>query len=81
MHWTIAVVDGHAFDDGFAAFQEAWNLSRPTAGYQGPRRRRLPARPSVLDPVGGGVDAATYLVRCPRRDVAVKLKSDGLEAE
>jgi aminoglycoside phosphotransferase (APT) family kinase protein len=31
--------------------------------------------------LGGGVDAATYLVRCPRRDVVVKLKSDGLEAE
>jgi aminoglycoside phosphotransferase (APT) family kinase protein len=29
----------------------------------------------------GGVDAATYLVRCPRRDVVVKLKSNGLEAE
>jgi aminoglycoside phosphotransferase (APT) family kinase protein len=27
------------------------------------------------------VDAATYLVRCPRRDVVVKLKSNGLEAE
>jgi aminoglycoside phosphotransferase (APT) family kinase protein len=30
---------------------------------------------------GGGVDAATYLVRCPGRDVVVKLKSNGLEAE
>ena len=29
----------------------------------------------------GGVDAATYLVRCPDRDVVVKLKSNGLEAE
>jgi aminoglycoside phosphotransferase (APT) family kinase protein len=29
----------------------------------------------------GGVDAATYLVRCPHRDVVVKLKSNGLEAE
>jgi fructosamine-3-kinase len=29
----------------------------------------------------GGVDAATYLVRCPRRDVVVKLKGNGLEAE
>lgn len=27
------------------------------------------------------MDAATYLVRCPRRDVVVKLKSNGLEAE
>ena len=31
--------------------------------------------------LGGGVDAATYLVRCPHRDVVVKLKSSGLEAE
>jgi fructosamine-3-kinase len=31
--------------------------------------------------LGGGVDAATYLVRCPGRDVVVKLKSNGLEAE
>jgi fructosamine-3-kinase len=31
--------------------------------------------------LGGGVDAATYLVRCPGRDVVVKLKSSGLEAE
>jgi predicted DNA-binding transcriptional regulator YafY/fructosamine-3-kinase len=31
--------------------------------------------------LGGGVDAATYLVRCPERDVVVKLKSGGLEAE
>ena len=31
--------------------------------------------------LGGGVDAATYLVRCPGRDVVVKLKSDGLKAE
>ena len=31
--------------------------------------------------LGGGVDAATYLVRCPRRDVVVKLASKGLEAE
>jgi hypothetical protein len=31
--------------------------------------------------LGGGVDAATYLVRCPHRDVVVKLKSNGLEAE
>jgi fructosamine-3-kinase len=31
--------------------------------------------------LGGGVDAATYLVRCPHRDVVVKLKSHGLEAE
>ena len=31
--------------------------------------------------LGGGVDAATYLVRCPGRDAVVKLKSSGLEAE
>jgi fructosamine-3-kinase len=43
-------------------------------------------RPDQLAPeqvveLGGGVDATTYLVRCPRRDVVVKLKSNGLEAE
>ena len=32
-------------------------------------------------PMGGGVDAATYLVKCPDRDVVVKLNSEGLEAE
>ena len=37
--------------------------------------------PGQVVELGGGVDAATYLVRCPRRDVVVKLKSDGLEAE
>jgi aminoglycoside phosphotransferase (APT) family kinase protein len=31
--------------------------------------------------LGGGVDAATYLVRCPSRDLVVKLASKGLEAE
>jgi fructosamine-3-kinase len=40
---------------------------------------QLPAEHVVE--LGGGVDAATYLVRCPHRDVVVKLKSDGLEAE
>ena len=40
VHWTIAVADGHAFDEGSAAIQEAWNPSRPTAGHHGPRRRR-----------------------------------------
>jgi enamine deaminase RidA (YjgF/YER057c/UK114 family) len=29
VHWTIAVVDGHAFDEGFAAFQQAWNPAGP----------------------------------------------------
>ena len=37
--------------------------------------------PEQVVELGGGVDAATYLVRCPRRDVVVKLKRDGLEAE
>jgi fructosamine-3-kinase len=40
---------------------------------------RLPAEQVVE--LEGGVDAATYLVRGPDRDVVVKLKSDGLEAE
>jgi len=40
---------------------------------------QLPAEQVVE--LGGGVDAATYLVRCPDRDVVVKLKSNGLEAE
>jgi hypothetical protein len=31
--------------------------------------------------MGGGVDAATYLVKGPDRDVVVKLNSEGLEAE
>ena len=29
MHWSIAVVDGHALDEGFAAFQQAWNPADP----------------------------------------------------
>jgi len=29
VHWTIAVVDGHAFDEGCAAFQQAWNPADP----------------------------------------------------
>jgi fructosamine-3-kinase len=37
--------------------------------------------PEQVVELGGGVDAATYLVRCPGRDVVVKLKSNGLEAE
>jgi fructosamine-3-kinase len=40
---------------------------------------QLPAEQVVE--LEGGVDAATYLVRCPNRDVVVKLKSDGLAAE
>jgi aminoglycoside phosphotransferase (APT) family kinase protein len=37
--------------------------------------------PEQVVELGGGVDAATYLVRCPRRDVVVKLDSSGLAAE
>jgi len=29
VHWTIAVVDGNAFDEGVAAFQEVWNPADP----------------------------------------------------
>ncbi|MCI3241508.1 MULTISPECIES: RidA family protein [Streptomyces] len=29
VHWTIAVVDGHSFDEGVAAFQEVWNRDDP----------------------------------------------------
>ena len=29
VHWRIAVVDGHSFDEGVAAFQEVWNRSDP----------------------------------------------------
>jgi enamine deaminase RidA (YjgF/YER057c/UK114 family) len=29
VHWSIAVVDGHALDEGFAAFQQAWNPAGP----------------------------------------------------
>ena len=29
VHWSIAAVDGHALDEGFAAFQEAWNPADP----------------------------------------------------
>jgi fructosamine-3-kinase len=37
--------------------------------------------PDQVDSMGGGVDAATYLVKRPDRDVVVKLDSEGLEAE
>jgi fructosamine-3-kinase len=37
--------------------------------------------PDRVVSLGGGVDAATYLVKCPDRDVVVKLNSSGLEAE
>jgi len=29
VHWSIAVVDGQALGEGFAAFQQAWNLAGP----------------------------------------------------
>ena len=29
VHWRIAVVEGHAFDEGVAAFQEVWNPADP----------------------------------------------------
>ncbi|MEV0611423.1 RidA family protein [Polymorphospora rubra] len=29
VHWTIAVVDGHAVDEGFAAFQQMWDPTDP----------------------------------------------------
>jgi hypothetical protein len=29
VHWSIAVVDGHALDEGVAAFQQAWNPADP----------------------------------------------------
>jgi enamine deaminase RidA (YjgF/YER057c/UK114 family) len=29
VHWTIAVADGHPFDEGIAAFQKVWNPADP----------------------------------------------------
>ena len=29
VRWTIAVVDGHSFDEGVAAFQQVWNPADP----------------------------------------------------
>ncbi|MEU5864514.1 RidA family protein [Nonomuraea sp. NPDC047529] len=29
VHWRIAVLDGHTFDEGVAAFQEVWNRADP----------------------------------------------------
>lgn len=29
VHWSIAVVDGHTFDEGVAAFQQVWNWADP----------------------------------------------------
>ena len=56
-----------------------WVLQDSGAFPDLPGLDQLPAEQVVE--LGGGVDAATYLVRCPRRDVVVKLKSNGLEAE
>ena len=29
VHWTIAVAEGHAFDEGVAAFQQVWDPADP----------------------------------------------------
>jgi enamine deaminase RidA (YjgF/YER057c/UK114 family) len=29
VHWSIAVVEGHTFDEGVAAFQQVWNPADP----------------------------------------------------
>jgi len=29
VHWRIAVVEGHSFNDGYAAFQEVWDPADP----------------------------------------------------
>lgn len=29
VHWRIAAVDGHSFDEGVAAFQQVWNPADP----------------------------------------------------
>ncbi|WP_018680179.1 RidA family protein [Actinokineospora enzanensis] len=29
VHWRIAVVEGHSFDEGVAAFQQVWNRADP----------------------------------------------------
>lgn len=29
VHWRIAVVDGHSFNDGYAAFQQVWDPKNP----------------------------------------------------
>jgi enamine deaminase RidA (YjgF/YER057c/UK114 family) len=29
VHWSIAVVDGHTFDEGVVAFQQVWNPADP----------------------------------------------------
>jgi fructosamine-3-kinase len=37
--------------------------------------------PDQVFPLGGGVDATTYVVKCPDRDVVVKFNTEGLQAE
>ncbi|WP_026410901.1 RidA family protein [Actinomadura oligospora] len=29
VHWRVAVVEGHSFNDGYAAFQEIWDPKNP----------------------------------------------------
>ena len=29
VHWSIAIVDGHTFDEGIAAFQQVWDRADP----------------------------------------------------
>lgn len=29
VHWTIAVLDGHSFDEGVAAFRQVWDFTAP----------------------------------------------------
>src|SRR5262245_7360239 len=29
VHWSIVVVEGNSFDEGFAAFQQVWNPADP----------------------------------------------------
>jgi enamine deaminase RidA (YjgF/YER057c/UK114 family) len=29
VHWSIAVMDGHSFEEGIAAFQQAWDPADP----------------------------------------------------
>jgi enamine deaminase RidA (YjgF/YER057c/UK114 family) len=29
VHWTIATVEGHSFEEGLAAFQQVWNPADP----------------------------------------------------
>lgn len=41
----------------------------------------FPDPPDDVVPMSGGADAATYLVKGPRRDVVLKLNRQGLEAE